>query len=127
MSASTCDVSLGDYDGDSAEFYVESTMVARKVHVCYECRAEIQPGERYQRVVGKWDGEFSSHRFCLPCWEISGEFSGDGGRTFGVVWEQFRDQWHDGSNLQACLNRVETVAAKTKLREQWQRWKGIAP
>jgi hypothetical protein len=43
------------------------------------------------------------------------------------VWEEFEQQWHDGANLQACLNRVSTVAAKAKLRAQWQKWKGIAP
>jgi hypothetical protein len=121
----SCDVSLGGYDGDQSEFWVESSPKARKAHKCCECRESIQPGERYQRVVGKWDGRLETYRFCVPCWEISGEFSEDG-RVFGAVWDEFEQNWHAGANLQACLNRVSTVAAKMKLREQWQKWKGVA-
>ena len=120
----SCDVSLGEWDGDEAEFYHEAEVKARKPHTCFECAETIQPGERYTRVSGKWDREVSTYRFCSACWEISGEFS-ENGRTFGVVWQEFESQWHDGSNLQACLNRVSSVAAKRKLRAQWLKWKGL--
>lgn len=121
---STCDVSLGEWDGDSAEFYVETTVKARRKHKCYECNEVINAGERYQRVSGKWDGTIEVYRFCLPCWEITGEFS-ESGRTFGIAWAVFRDEWAGGATLQACLNRVSSVAAKVKLQEQWLKAKGL--
>lgn len=120
----TCNVSLGDYDGDVATFYDERWITARKPHACYECRATITVGERYERVSGKWDGEVRSYYFCAACAGISAEFS-ENGRTFGVVWDAFEEQWSGGANLQACLNRVSSVAAKAKLREQWQKFKGL--
>jgi hypothetical protein len=121
----SCDVSLGEWDGDEAEFYNETTVTARKPHACHECRTEIAKGERHVRVSGKWDGELRTYRFCLACWEISGEFS-ERGRTFGIVWDEFQSQWGEGAHLQSCINRVATVAAKSKLREQWMKWKGLA-
>jgi hypothetical protein len=121
----SCDVSLGDYDGEEAGFFHAVFVVARKPHQCCECRSVIQPNERYERVSGKWNGEIDVYRFCAACSEIQREFS-DGGRSFGVMWESFREEWAHGANLQACLNRVSSVAAKSKLREQWQRAKGLA-
>lgn len=120
----SCDVSLGEWDGDEATFYNETEVVARKSHVCYECRSEIVKGQKYERVTGKWDGEISTYKFCAGCWEISGEFS-ERGRTFGIVWETFRDEWQHGANLQSCLNRVSTVVAKEKLLQQWLKFKGL--
>jgi hypothetical protein len=126
MSDTHCDVSLGEYDADDeGTFYSESTVTARKAHVCRECREVIVPGQQYLRVAGKWDGDVCAYKFCLPCWEIMGEFS-ERGRTFGITWDTFRDEWHDGANLQGCLNRLTTAAAKALMLRQWQRWKKLA-
>jgi len=99
-------------------------VVARKVHRCHECRGDIYPRETYERITGCWDSGWETYRFCAGCSEIQREFA-DGARTFGNMWDDFTEQWHSGANLQACLNRVSTVAAKSKLREQWQKWKGL--
>jgi hypothetical protein len=125
MSEGYCDVSLGDYDGDQATFYDEKVVTGRKPHKCNECRSDIPKGERHNVVTGKWDGEIKTYRFCAPCWEIMGEFS-ENGRTFGLTWETFRDEWAQGANLQGCLNRLTSVAAKQRMTEQWRKWKGIA-
>jgi hypothetical protein len=121
----SCDVSLGDYDGDEAQFYSAREVLARKAHICYECREPIQPGMRYERIAGKWEGEVRTYCFCLACSEIQREFA-EHGRTFGNTWDEFENAWMSGANLQACMNRVQTVAAKEKLRQQWLKYKGLA-
>ncbi len=126
MSDGTCDVSIGDYDGDPAEVFHQSVVTARNAHACDECRERIQPGQRYERTSGKWDGEWSTWRLCLSCVETSIEFTEGYGRTFGILWEDLRNNWEEGAHLQACLNRLTTVAAKEHMRRQWLTWKGLA-
>jgi hypothetical protein len=43
---------------------------ARKAHCCTACDRTIQPGERYRKIVGKWDGYFGESRLCRVCAEI---------------------------------------------------------
>jgi hypothetical protein len=119
-----CDVSLGDYDGDAPKVFNSGIVTARKAHHCFECKAAIPPGGEYERVTGLWEGGWETYRFCLACSEISREFS-DNGRSFGMLWDGMRENWQEGANLQGCLNRLSTVAAKTKLRDEWLKDKGI--
>ena len=125
MSEGACDVSLGDYDGDAAELYHEAIVTARTPKKCDECNETIEPKQRYERVSGKWDGEWSVWRSCLPCSEALTEFS-ENGRCFGVLWDGMRDNWEQGAHLQACLNRLTTTAAKEHMRRQWLKWKRLA-
>jgi hypothetical protein len=121
--AGTCNVSLGEYDGDEAAVYHESIVKARKAHVCFECGDQIPVGAKYERVSGLWDA-WATYRFCLPCAEIGREFSVNG-RQFGYIWEGMRDNWDEGANLQACLNRLTSAHAKRKLRDEWLKFKKI--
>ena len=126
MSEGFCDMSIGgDYDGDTPAFFSQRMVKARKYHVCYECRGQIAPGQPYQLTVGKWEGNFDTFKFCAPCVEIASEFT-DGARSFGVLWDDIDQNWEDGAHLQACLNRLTTVAAKEHMRQQWLKWKGLA-
>lgn len=124
MSGGTCDVSLGDFDGDAASVFNSHVLKARKAHRCYECGEIIRTGDRYERVSGKWDGKWDTYRFCLPCSEIGLEFS-DGGRTFGYLWEGMRENWDEGAHITACLNRLGSAAAKQRLHAQWLDWKEL--
>lgn len=125
MSEGFCDVSLGDYDGDAASVFRSHMVRARKPHRCYECRDQISIGQQYERVNGLWEHTWSTYRFCLPCSEIQREFS-ENGRTFGEMWNQLQDFWEEGAHLQACLNRLTTVAAKEHMRRWWLEWKRLA-
>lgn len=58
-----------DYD-PPAEFYGVSIRKARKQHRCEECGRYILPGERYEKVVGKWEGEVSGFNTCTHCLDI---------------------------------------------------------
>jgi hypothetical protein len=123
MMEGTCDVSLGDYDGDEAEFFDSRLVKARKAHSCYECDGEIAVGAQYERVSGKWDGELRTYHFCLPCAEIATEFSES--RTFGFLWEGMEQNWHEGAHITACMNRLTTADAKRRLHDQWLKWKDL--
>jgi len=125
MSEAYCDVSLEEYDGDSATFYDEQHVKARKPHVCYECHEDITAGAHYHRVVGKWDDEVRTYKFCEACWEVMGEFSSDGTRTFGITWDTFDSEWNDGATLQGCLNRLTSVAAKELMTRKYRKSKGL--
>lgn len=57
------------YDANDCrpEWYRESHPKARKPHKCEECRRDIHPGEVYQNVAGKWEGDVSEHKMCRHC------------------------------------------------------------
>lgn len=54
-------------DYDPPEFYKATTRTARTPHGCEECGGNIEPGEAYEHVTGKWDGEFGSFITCRRC------------------------------------------------------------
>jgi hypothetical protein len=114
----------GDYDGDMPAFFDQRTVRARKRHICNECMQPIEAGTSYRRVVGKWEGEIDTFRFCGPCVEIADEFT-TGARLFGGLWDDIELNWDEGAHLQACLNRLTTVAAKEHMRQQWLKWKEL--
>lgn len=62
MSGDTC---YCDYE--QPEFSTVTNPVARRQHRCYECGSTIQPGERYERVDGKWDGYLDTFKTCPHC------------------------------------------------------------
>ena len=53
------------------EFYRERLVRARKPYTCCEgnCKRteRINPGDLYQCVTGKWNGEVSTIRSCVRC------------------------------------------------------------
>jgi hypothetical protein len=55
-------------EGESPEVSWSQWRIARKIgKPCCECLEPINPGERYEMVSGKWDGEFLSFKFCSFC------------------------------------------------------------
>lgn len=122
---STCETSIGDFDGETVEVWHEETRRARKAHPCYECRAGIRPGDEHAVIKMLYERRWETYRICLPCYEIHKEFT-DGGITLGILWESMREQvWEEGSHILACLGRVPRAATKAKLRDQWMQWKGL--
>ncbi len=59
-----------DCDGDPPLFYRSSVLRARGTHKCFECAGVISPGESYEYVAGKWDGEVESFRTCERCYDL---------------------------------------------------------
>lgn len=57
-------------DFDPAELYNVTTRKARKQHRCEECRRVIEPGESYENVMGKWDGDINYFKTCSHCLDV---------------------------------------------------------
>lgn len=57
-------------DYEPPEFVVVETRKARKQHHCYECGCDVPPGETYEHVRGKWEGDISTFRTCALCLEL---------------------------------------------------------
>lgn len=55
---------------DQPAFYSARTVTAGKQHKCSECFRAIQPGERYEYAVGKWDGHFDCFKTCCRCLDL---------------------------------------------------------
>ena len=81
MEAGMCSC---DYDGESPEFFNKQELKARKEHRCCECSELIHIGEKYEYIVGKWDGEFDYFHTCLICARIRGDYCA----PFGNLWEE---------------------------------------
>ena len=56
------------------EFHRAKVVTARKTHYCIECGEEIKPGDRYEYVVGKWDGMLETISTCSICLKIRDEY-----------------------------------------------------
>jgi hypothetical protein len=54
-------------DYEAPEFYHKETRKARNAHRCSECCRVIEPGESYEHVHGKWDGEVGTFKTCPRC------------------------------------------------------------
>ena len=124
---SNCGVCIGggEYDG-CYEFQSSSFPRARKQRWCVECRKAIQPGERYQKFVGKFDGTFFSEDTCAICAEIRDALScGGNSSIFGEMWGEIRDYVFPTMTT-GCFDRLETPEAKKELQRRWIEWKGLS-
>jgi len=79
-----CDCSCDIYDGP--EFYDVKIVIARKQHECCECQGVINPGQKYERVTGRWEHEFSTFKTCIPCRSIRLDYC-SGGWYYGGLAE----------------------------------------
>ena len=55
---------------DVFEWYDEHFRIARKRHRCYECGGHVETGERYQIVVGKFEGALETNKTCPRCLSV---------------------------------------------------------
>lgn len=111
-----CRVDLNDCP---SEFYTCDQVIARKVHRCGECGREIQIGERYERVAGKWDGEFDSHKTCLHCvvarrWLLEA----CDGWIFGEVFEDLLEHWKESNLYRDAFLRASIGGMSRKWRRR---------
>ena len=54
-------------DGDAPALFRKSIRMARIAHICSDCHGLIHAGERYEYVVGVWDGKRSVFTACCRC------------------------------------------------------------
>lgn len=122
MSATCCP--LTEADGE-CEFSSVDNPVARKGHCCCECVGAISPGEKYQRNVGKSDGDMWSMATCHLCAEIRNHFSCGGGYFLGTLWDDLRENFFPKMVAGGpCLEGL-SAAAKERMFAAWREWKGL--
>jgi len=108
-------------------------VVAKRYHICCECHGAIKPLYVYENQSGKWDGEFSRYKTCLPCeqardwllqesdWEGFGE---DGAFQFEMLRDHLREQAREGDRkfwfraLRHVVSMDQRKVARQKLVEQ---------
>lgn len=54
-------------DYETPEFYRSARHKSRKLRRCDECRRAIAPGEQYEHVHAKWDGDVVTFNTCERC------------------------------------------------------------
>lgn len=54
-------------DFDEPDFYRIIEPIARKSHICSECRSKINVGERYRNNFCVFDGSSHTYRSCKYC------------------------------------------------------------
>jgi hypothetical protein len=118
-----CNVCVLGYDGDPAEFYDSKTRKARKPHQCCECKGAIQPGESYEHVSMRSDGDIYTYKTCSLCVELRTKFSCGRGWLFQSLWEELREGLFDRLTT-GCLTGL-SVAAHEKVLAAWRVWKGL--
>lgn len=76
-----------------AEFIHSNERTARKTHKCCECGHQIQPGETYEHVWGKWEGVTSTFDTCEMCLELREALSDYYGGCFqyGGLQEEYHE------------------------------------
>jgi len=106
---------------DLPSCYTSSTPLARKRHKCCECRGWIEPGEKYHRFSGIWDGEAGTFKTCDDCQtlrrevEKALELAYDEPIPFGLLRE-------DLGGLQDTLRFVGIMEKRgAVIHESWRR------
>jgi len=118
---SDCGVCIGGEPEGYCEFFHVEVRKARKPHKCCECGKQILPGEKYEHVRGKHDGEMRTADTCLICREIAEAFYCDGRMFGGELWDAM--EYGFEAMTTGCFNRLTTAAAKAELQRRWNGWK----
>jgi hypothetical protein len=71
------------------EFSTTTFPRARASWTCLECGRTIRPGERYEKIRGKFEGEFVTYRTCIGCQRLRDDLRCCGGALDEVVRECF--------------------------------------
>lgn len=77
------------------DFYTKSRPIARKKHKCDECGSTIWPGDRYEKVAGKWD-EFQTFKTCVHCLAVRDVLEANMECfcwSHGGFWEEINEWW----------------------------------
>jgi hypothetical protein len=120
-----CNICIGggDYDG-AWDFCSVSVVKARKPHKCCECGRGISIGTQYEKIAGKFDGDFSEAKSCLDCMNICNGLA-CGSVGLGNLWDEIYQIF--GEVTTGCLAKIKTPSAKDYFLERWQVWKGLKP
>lgn len=112
------------YDGGegNCEFHSEVIRKARKRHKCVECKRFIEPGENYERVVGKWNGDISTFLTCIHCVGARAWLEIEcGGWLYSTIKEDLEEHV---SELDSDLSRRRLMRLIVGIRNGWKQFFG---
>lgn len=119
-----CDVCIGGCD-DPMESISESLPSCRIPFKCCECGLEVPKGDKYEKIVGRYDGEFLTYRTCLLCVEIRNVFTCGKGWMFESLWDDMREYAFERlTTASPCFTKL-SAKAKAFVLERWRAWKGL--
>jgi hypothetical protein len=76
-----------EWDGEPSEWFELRIRKARKEWKCCECGAPIHIGERYEYIVGKWEGRVDDYQTCLTCSQIRNDYCAPLTMLRETIWE----------------------------------------
>ena len=96
-----------------SEFNATTHPRARKPHKCSECGRTIEPGERYERTAGSWEGVFFTSLACLHCARA---------RVIADYSDDYYGEGYYGGLLEWVGNDddMRTLRARAGFRAQWR-------
>lgn len=98
------------------EFYREQLIVALKPHKCCETGRTIQPGERYWRIVSKWEGVLYTYAQSEGAYHFARWLNGVGdGDRAGDMGK------YDGEVCIAFGSISSELPDDEDIREEWRR------
>lgn len=73
--------------GDAEPFVISRSEYpkARKIHKCCECGSDIDPGEKYQKITGLFEGSWEEFKTCQICQDIRAEAEAELGYPIGLT------------------------------------------
>jgi hypothetical protein len=101
----SCDFSVDGY-GERLSLTFPKAI---KKHICGECDDLINPGDKYEKYVGTWDGEFFQAKTCMACVEVRDQYLT--GYGFTEVWEEIKECYGDIS-----LSDFETFSTEAQIK-----------
>lgn len=104
-------------------FFASKDVKAKKEHVCSECGAVIEPGDQYERVVGKWRDGIDCYRTCRDCLSVRAEFFCESW-AYGEIWTDLQEHLNSISgkvSSDCMMGLTERVRAKVAdmIQEIW--------
>lgn len=107
-----CSCEIDSYDdGERVELYSSVNRMAMKRHKCFECRAIIYPGDKYQFVSYLYDGIFWKEKTCKDCLSAIAQFY-SGGACSGILWDDISEHIREcyGDLPESCISQLTPVA-----------------
>lgn len=113
-----------DYCDQYVEEISRETPVARTEHRCGECDRVIGPGEKYERLVAKWDGDLDVSKTCAHCLRARGWLNTEcGGFIYTEVAEELIEHWEESPTYRTKELRTLIMG----MRRGWRRKGELLP
>jgi hypothetical protein len=107
-----CSCFIDDWGDDGCDVYRAKMKKARKKFECYECGADINPGDRYEHAKGLYDGNWFECHTCLLCVEIRDCFFCS--FQHGHIWDGIREELDHGESDEFPLGFLDSISKEAR-------------